>query len=476
VYQEQIMQIAQLLGGYTLGQADLLRRAMGKKKPEEMEKQRAIFMEGCSKNGIANEISNNLFDIMVQFAEYCFNKSHSQAYAFLTYQTAYLKTHYPVEYMTALLSSVSSEQDKVQGYIAECQAMGIDILPPDINVSGGDFTADGNTIRFGMSGVRNVGEQAVIEVVARREEGGPYKSIQDFIQRVDLRVVNKRALEALIKCGALLSLGVSRKQALENLDSLVDTAQRKQAQQSVGQISLFSIATGSDGTTQEDLMMQLRGDDSEFMERELQSMEHELLGFYVTSHPLQRVMNRLRWLTTHSMRDVKEAKDGSTVIIGGLASSIEKKLTKTNKMLAILHMEDLGGKMEVVIYGETLEKLPQEVLIPQSLLLIRGKVKKGDEGEVSVMANTVRRISDANLVNVFFKTQQSFTDLHRLKHILSLHKGEDPVLLHFPQGKRSQAILVGCQFWVNASSPELAAAIDAGFSPTAKVLVNRVQV
>ena len=476
VYQEQIMQIAQQLGGYTLGQADLLRRAMGKKKPEEMEKQRAIFMEGCAKNGVSNEISNNLFDIMVQFAEYCFNKSHSQAYAFLTYQTAYLKTHYPVEYMCALLSSVSSEQDKVQGYIAECQAMGIDILPPDINVSGADFTADGNTIRFGMSGVRNVGEAAVAEIVAKREGGELYKSIQDFIQRVDLRVVNKRALEALIKCGALLNLGVSRKQALENLDNLVDNAQRKQAQQSVGQISLFSIASSSDGGTQEDVMMALRGDDSEFMERELQSMEHELLGFYVTSHPLQRVMNRLRWLTTHAIREIKEAKDGSTVIIGGLASSVEKKLTKMNKMLAIIHMEDLGGKTEVVIYGETLEKMDASVLIPQSLLLIRGKVKKGDEGEVSILANSVRRISDANLVNVFFKTSQSFTDLHRLKHILSLHKGEDPVLLHFPQGKRSQAILVGCQFWVNASSPELAAAIDAGFSPTAKVLVNRVQV
>lgn len=476
VYQEQIMQIAQQLGGYTLGQADLLRRAMGKKKPEEMEKQRAIFMEGCAKNGVSNEISNQLFDIMVQFAEYCFNKSHSQAYAFLTYQTAYLKTHYPVEYMTALLSSVSGEQDKVQGYIAECQEMGIDILPPDINVSGKDFTADGNSIRFGMAGIRNVGEAAVEEIVAKRESGGKFSSIQDFISRIDLRIVNKRALEALIKCGACLGLGVSRKHALENLDNLVDMSQRRQAQQAVGQISLFAALSGGGDDAAQDATMQLRGDPAaEFNERELQQMEHELLSFYVTSHPLQNVANRLKWLTTHSLRNVREAKDGSTVIIGGLASSIEKKLTKQNKLLAIIHLEDLGGKIEVVVYGETLEKMDQSVLIPQSLILVRGKVKKGDE-DTSILANSVRRISDANLVNIFFKSEQSFTDLHRLKNILANYKGEDPVLLHFPQGRRSQAILVGCQFWVNATNVELQGAIDASFSPTAKVLVNRVQV
>jgi DNA polymerase-3 subunit alpha len=470
VYQEQIMQIAQQLGGYSLGQADLLRRAMGKKKPEEMEKQRQIFMDGCLKNGVNNDISNKLFDIMVSFAEYCFNKSHSQAYAFLTYQTAYLKTHFPVEYMCALLTSVSGEQDKVQGYIAECQSMGIDILPPDVNVSGPFFTADGNTIRFGLAAVRNVGEAAVDEIVAKRDLGGKFTSIHDFLNRIDLRLVNKRALEALIKCGACLSLEVTRKQALENLDNLVEMSQRKQSQQAVGQISLFSVASAE---TIEALQA-LKGDGSEFMERELQTMEHELLGFYVTSHPLKRVMNRLKYLTTHSMRDVREAKDGSTVIIGGLATSIEKKLTKQNKMLAIIHMEDLMGKIEVVVYGETLEKLPTDVLYAQNLILVRGKVKKGDE-DTSVLANGVRRIADANLVNVFFNKEQSFTDLHRLKSILSTHKGEDPVLLHFPQGKASQTILVGCQFWVSASQ-ELAQALSSNFETSAKVLMNRVQV
>jgi DNA polymerase III subunit alpha len=469
VYQEQIMQIAQQLGGYSLGQADLLRRAMGKKKPEEMEKQRQIFMDGCAKNGVDKNVANTLFDIMVQFAEYCFNKSHSQAYAFVTYQTAYLKTHYPVEYMTSLLTSVSGEQDKVQGYIAECQTMGIDILPPDINISGRDFTADGSSIRFGLCAVRNVGEAAVDEIVAKRESGGRFTTIQDFLSRIDMRVVNKRALEALIKCGACLSLGVSRKQALENLDSLVETSSRRQSQEAAGQISLFSIG----GSTM-DVVSQLRGDSTEYPEGELQIMEHELLGFYVTSHPLKRVANRLRWLTTHNLNEVREAKEGSSVIIGGLASSIEKKLTKQNKLLAILHLEDLVGKMDAVIYGELLEKMDPEVLLPQSLILVRGKVKKGDE-EISIIANSVRRISDAHLVNIFFEQEQSFTDLHRLKSILSSHKGDDPVLLHFPQGRTSQLILVGCQFWVSASD-DLRIAIDSGFSPGAKVRLNKVQV
>jgi DNA polymerase III subunit alpha len=471
VYQEQIMQVAQQLGGYSLGQADLLRRAMGKKKPEEMEKHRGIFIEGCAKNGVSEAVATQLFDIMVQFAEYCFNKSHSQAYAFVTYQTAYLKTHYPVEYMTALLSSVSGEQDKVQGYIAECQSMGIDILPPDINVSGKAFTADGNTIRFGMGAIRNVGENAVEEIITKREAGGKFTTIQDFVSRIDLRVCNKRALEALIKCGACLGLNVSRKQALENLDSLVENASRRQSQQAVGQISLFSM--GGDNSASTDMLMQLKGDAGEFMEAELQIMEHELLGFYVTSHPLQRVQNRLKLLTTHTIPDVKEAKDGSTVIIGGLATSIEKKLTKQNKLLAIIHIEDLWGKMEVVVYGEVYEKIA-DVLLPQSLILVRGKVKKGDE-DTSVLANSVRRIADAQLVNISFKTEQSFTDLHRLKNILASHKGEDPVLLHFPRGRDNHAILVGCQFWVNAS-PDLATAIDSQFSPGAKVWVNKVLV
>jgi len=470
VYQEQVMQIAQHLGGYSLGQADLLRRAMGKKKPEEMEKQREIFVSGCAKNAVSSEIANQLFDMMVQFAEYCFNKSHSQAYAMLTYQTAWLKTHHPVEYMTSLLSSVSGEQDKVQGYIAECQQMDIDILPPDVNVSGSDFTADGRAIRFGLSAVKNVGEAAVGEIVAQRESGGQFTSLPDFISRIDLRTVNKRTLEALIKCGACLNLNVSRKQALENLEGLVEFSSRRQMEEASGQISLFTIAPDSSPFTQ-----QLRGDTGEYVEAELQSMEHELLGFYITSHPLKRVVNRLRYLTTHPLKEMKDVSDGTTVIVGGLAAGIEKKLTKQNKLLCIIHMEDLSGKAEVVAYSELLDKLAPDVLLPQSLLLIKGKAKK-NEDDTSIMASSIRRISDASLVSIYFDQAQTFADLHRLKDLLNLYKGEDPVLIHFPQGKQNQAILVGSQFWVNAS-PEFSTIVTSNFSNNGvKVMVNRVLV
>lgn len=470
VYQEQVMRIAQQLGGYSLGQADLLRKAMGKKKPDEMEKQREIFVSGCSKNGVNFAIATQLFDVMVQFAEYCFNKSHSQAYAMLTYQTAYLKTHYPVEYMTALLSSVAGDQDKVQAYIAECQSMNIDILPPDVNVSGSDFTADRQSIRFGLSAVKNVGEAAVEEIVLRRKEGGSYKTFSDFIARIDLRTVNKRALEALIKCGAVGSLEITRKQALANLDMLVDSQSRRQSERDSGQISLFSLAQDKNI----EIEQPLSGDGSEFTEAELQTMEHELLGFYITSHPLKRVFHRLRFLTTHTLHEIAEQKDGTPVIVGGLATAIEKKLTRQNKLLAIVHLEDPTGKSEIVLYGELLEKLAGDILLPQSLLLVKGKVKGADE-DIAIIASSVRKISDASLVNIELSQEKSYTDLHRLKDLLVMHKGEDPVLLHFPRGAKSQTILVGSQFWVTATD-DFAHKVASSFDGSVKVNVRPVLV
>ncbi|HNA73810.1 MAG TPA: hypothetical protein PKW73_10745, partial [Candidatus Obscuribacter sp.] len=216
------------------------------------------------------------------------------------------------------------------------------------------------------------------------------------------------------------------------------------------------------------------GDASEFSEAEMQTMEHELLGFYVTSHPLKRVANRLRYLTTHSIKEMKEASDGTTVIVGGLANSIEKKLTKQNKLLCIVHLEDLTGKAEIVLYSEALEKVSSDVLVPQSLLLIKGKVKKNEE-QTSVMGSSIRRIADASMVDVVFTQTQSFADLHRLKDLLILHKGEDPVMLHFPQGQKSKAILVGAQFWVDATS-SLPAAIETNFQESIKIRVNKVRV
>jgi DNA polymerase III subunit alpha len=493
VYQEQVMQMAQQLAGYSMGQADLLRRAMGKKKPEEMETQRELFLGGCAKNSINTPIASRLFDMMVQFAEYCFNKSHSQAYAVLTYQTAYLKTLYPVEYMTALLSSVSGDQDKVQGYIAECQAMGIDVLPPDINVSGSDFTADGNAIRFGLAAVKNVGEAAVQHIVSVRSAGEPFNSIYDFLNRVDLRVINKRALDALIRSGACGSLRISRKQALESLDALVESATRRQQHLASGQMSLFgaiagetatagggnghglNIGTDTAGISISLYSGQLQPDTGEYPETELQTMEHELLGFYVTSHPLKRVQNRLRLLTTHNLKEAKELADGTNVVVGGLAVGIEKKLTRQNKVLYIIQLEDLHGKVEVVVYEEVANRVGPEVLKVRSLLLIKGKVKAGDE-TVSILANGIRKMSDAALVNVYLEKEQSFADLNQLKDILNACSGDDPVLLHFPKNDKNQMILIGSQYWVNASKGDLQAVLTKKLDRGVKVQISRVGV
>ncbi len=470
VYQEQVMQIAQVLGGYSLGQADLLRRAMGKKKPAEMEKQREMFVSGCTKNGVSQNVAEQLFTMMVQFAEYCFNRSHSQAYAMVTYQTAYLKTHYPVEYMTALLSSVSGDKDKVQSYIAECQTINIDILPPDVNVSGHDFTADGKAIRFGLSAIKNVGEAAINNIVSQRQENGEYKSIHDLLSRIDLRTVNKRALEALIKCGAFLSLGITRKQALENIERLVETHSRRQLEQSTGQISLFSMGASKGISLDQTLI----GDGTEYQESDLQSMEHELLGFYITSHPLKRVANRLRWLTTHTLKDIKDCSDGANVIVGGLITSSEKKLTKSNKIIGIFRLEDLASQIEAVAYSELLESLPTDILTPQSLVLVKAKVKK-TEDEVSLLASSIRPLSNASIVSIYFEQEQSYSQLQQLKAILSNWRGDDPVMLNFPNGKQNQTIIVGSQFWVNASE-ELKNNIHSILANRAKVMMNKVRV
>ncbi len=285
-----------------------------------------------------------------------------------------------------------------------------------------------------------------------------------------MRIVNKRALESLIKCGACLNLGITRKQALENLERLVDTMGRRQLEQSSGQISLFSLAANK-GFTMEQA---LTGDASEFGEQELQTMEHELLGFYITSHPLKRVANRLRWLTTHALKDLKECNDGTNVIAGGLISSCEKKLTKQNKLIGIFRIEDLAGQMEAVAYGELLESLPPDILATQSLVLVKGKIKKTDE-DTTLVASSIRKLADASIVSIYFNKEQSFSELQQLKTILSGWKGDDPVMLNFPCGKQNQTIIVGSQFWVKASD-ELKAAMDNVLANKAKVMLNKVRV
>ena len=294
LYQEQIMAIFQTLADYSLGGADMVRRMMGKKKLQQMAEQKSIFVDATAKKGMSSEAATKLFEQIESFAKYCFNKAHSSAYAFVAYQTAYLKAHYPVEFMCAMLTSVADKQEKTQQYILQCQAQGIEVLAPDINKSNSQFTPDGNNIRFGLASIKNVGE-AVIEQIEQERANKPFESFYDFCSRVDFKCLNKRTLESLIKAGAFSCIEKSRKQLLENIDSVVEFVQNAAKAKSSGQVSLFASLSGE---TQEELNIptfQMQGNpDDEFSDSQIQLFEKELMGIYVTSHPLGSIKNTLK--------------------------------------------------------------------------------------------------------------------------------------------------------------------------------------
>lgn len=447
VYQEQIMQIAQSLAGYTLGQADLLRRAMGKKKLDEMNKQRELFLNGAKKNNVDEKLANELFDTMTEFAAYCFNRSHSAAYAFLAYQTAYLKAHYPVEYMSCLLSSVSSNQDKIQQYIAECQKLGIEVLPPDVSKSGAHFTPDENNIRFGLCSVKNVGSGVVEEVVKNRQSE-EYKSFYDFLTKVELKQFNKRTLESLIKSGAFASIEKSRKQLFENLDAAISNAIRENEARANGQVSLFAAMA----TTQNQPVFQLSGTDEEFVDSEIQSFEKEYLGFYITSHPLSSIKDQLPFLTTHNISELKEIKEGALVTVCGLITSVRQLYTKSNKLLKVGIIEDLTGKVDFVAYSEVLDKFGSYIE-PESKVIFSGKIQhRGDEETIpNVIVNNVSKVENCNIVNVFLNPETKFEEIMALRDTLSNHKGSDPVIFNVKNNGSMLKILSSSSYWVQGN-------------------------
>lgn len=447
VYQEQIMQIAQTLSGYSLGQADILRRAMGKKKTEEMDKQRSIFLDGADKNDVDPKIANQLFDTMTEFAAYCFNRSHSAAYAFLAYQTAYLKAHHPVEYLSALLSSVSDNQDKIQLYISECLRMGIKVLAPDVNSSNADFTPDGQNIRFGLASIKNVGAGVVEMIEQERAESGKFESFYDFCSRVDLKCLNKRTLESLIKAGAFCSIEKSRKQLLDNLDSAISQAQRENEAKASGQINLFAALSPDDNQT----AFQLFGSDEEYSDSQVQAFEKEFLGFYVTSHPLSNIIDKLPFLTTHSVASLSELRENTHVTICGLISSIKLITTKNNKMIKVGVLEDLTGSTNFVVFSKILNEF-NSFLEQEAKIILTGKIQFRGEEDASLIVETVKSIDNTNIVDIFVPKNKKFEDIMILKDFLATHKGDDPLILNLKNGDNSLRILAGSHSWVKASN------------------------
>lgn len=448
VYQEQIMQIFQTLAGYSLGGADMVRRMMGKKKIEEMAKQKGLFIEGSGKNGMESKAATELFEQIEKFAEYCFNRSHSAAYALVAYQTAYLKAHYTVEYLSALLSSVANDQDKTQAYIEEALKYGIKVLPPDINKSYSEFTPDENNIRFGLASIKQVGEIVVESIIKEREENGPFESIYDFCKRVDSKCSNKRVMEGLIKAGAFSNIEKSRKQLLENLEYIVATANKETQARELGQGSLF------DGM--EDCaapQFALAGTDEEFEDKQLQTFEKEFLGFYVTSHPLSSIRDKLPFLMTHKISDLPEVPTDKMVTICGLITTVKQIPTKKDptKFLKFLTVEDLTGKIEIVCFSKKQIEY-DSILQSEQKVIISGKVSRRDEDNVSLVLETAKPVENSNILTLELLDEISYEELVALKDILTKYKGSDPVIIKVSSGDDDVKIISSSMFWVNSSN------------------------
>lgn len=468
VYQEQIMQIFQTLAGYSLGGADMVRRMMGKKKLDEMAKQKEKFIQGSGANGMSAKGATDLFEQIEKFAEYCFNRSHSAAYAFVAYQTAYLKTHYTIEYLSALLSSVSGDQDKTQAYIEEAQKYGIKVLPPDINKSYSDFTPDGECIRFGLASIKQVGEVVVNAIIEERELNGNFTSVYDFCKRVDSKCTNKRVMEGLIKAGAFINIEKSRKQLLDNLEYLVATANKEAKNREMGQGSLFDMLSGEDSVPD----FQLSGSDEEFDDKQLQLFEKEFLGFYVTSHPLSSIRDKLPFLMTHKIADLKEVPNEKLVTICGLITNTRTIPTKKDpsKFLKIIQIEDLSAKIEVVCFPKKFVEF-DSILQSESKVIISGKVQRKEEDTVSLILETAKPVDNSNIVTLELLQEISYEELVALKDVLFEYQGSDPVMVKVKDGENSTKILTSSIFWVSASN-ELTNKIHKNFEDKVKVSVK----
>ncbi|MFA7534454.1 MAG: DNA polymerase III subunit alpha [Desulfuromonadales bacterium] len=441
VYQEQVMQIAQVLGGYSLGGADLLRRAMGKKKPEEMAKQKAIFLEGAKNNRIDLKKAEAVFDLMAKFAEYGFNKSHSAAYALIAYQTAYLKAHYPVEFRAALLTEAMENTDKVIKNISEVRAMGIEVLPPDINASDRSFTVHDRSIRFGMGAVKGVGAAALESIIeVRREE--PFQSLHDFCERVDLRKVNKKVVEALVKCGAFDSLGGRRSQYMAILEDAMEMGQKMQREKAAGQASLF----GSDEiVSQNGNGYGKLPEIDEWTEKILLSSEKEALGFYITGHPLARHVETIRRFATCDTSGLPERTDKEEVKVCGIVAGMKELTTKKGDRMAFVTLEDLSGFIEMVIFPEVY-LASSELLKGEEPLLVTGTLDIGEESCKLLATEIVslNEIKERLTSKVHFRLTSPGLDepqLHALKGIMGKHRGNCEALLHLVVPNRSETIV-----------------------------------
>ena len=417
VYQEQVMQIVRDLAGYSLGRADLVRRAMGKKKLEVMAKEREIFIHGqldeqgniivpgCVRNGIEEQAANKIFDEMAEFAKYAFNKSHAAAYAVVSYRTAYLKAYYPTEFMAAMLNSFLGNLDKIPDYIEECKRLGIQILKPDINKSNTRFTVDKKQIRFGLGSIKNVGTAAVDEIVKERNENGDFKDFSDFCERIAQLQVNKKCVESLIKAGAFDGFGQTRKTLMASFETIIDTISDSSKKSFAGQVSMFDLGGSSNSQEIKYNYTILE----EFTQKEMLFMEKEMLGIYISGHPLENMRKQIEAKTNISsselrqlnqteeieegVKEIPDLQDGKQVTIAGIITSVKKKYTKNNTIMAFVTIEDLHGQAEIIVFDSCYQNA-SSLLINDSIVLIEGRLSVREDDEPKIVARSIKEFAE----------------------------------------------------------------------------------
>ena len=474
VYQEQVMAIAQKVANYTLGEADLLRRAMGKKKKAELDKQYATFHDGMISNGYSEGAIKALWDILLPFSDYAFNKAHTAAYGLVSYWTAYLKAHYPQEYMAALLTSVGDNKDKLALYLNECRAMGITVLAPDVNESTLTFAPVGDDIRFGMGAIRNVGANVVEGMIAAREEKGRYESFNDFLKKVPLQVCNKRTIESLIKAGAFDDLGHTRRSLSLIHEAAVDAAVAVKRKEAAGQFDLFG-SLGMDDALGDELTVTIP-DVPEWDRREKLNFERDMLGLYVSDHPLRGLERALSDAASHSVHDIigedSHVRDGETVTVAGMLTGVSRRIAKSSgNQYASVELEDPSGATITVMFFSRAYETMGAALADDLICSIRGRVQRRDDGSVNMSAQELQilEISDdgraAPITIVVPEYLVTEANLKELKETLRDHKGTADVRMLIRTRDKEQLVLLDASVRVEPN-PSLFGEIKTIFGPS----------
>ncbi|MSX33282.1 MAG: DNA polymerase III subunit alpha, partial [Actinobacteria bacterium] len=451
IYQEQLMRVSQRLAGYSLAEADNLRKATGKKDRELIAKERAKFVDGCETQGYGREFGERMFDIIEPFADYSFNKSHSVGYGFVAYQTAFLKANYTNEYLAALLTTVKGDKDKSAIYLNECRQLKIPVLVPDVNHSSMDFSVSDDSIRFGLSAVRNVGEGVVGLIIEAREVGGDFVDFYDFCERVDPSALNKRTIESLAKAGAFDALGHSRQGLGLVSDQIIDQAVIRRKERDAGIMSLFGDSVvESDGSSDFNRMPIPEG---EYSKTQLLAFEKEMLGLYVSDHPLMGAQSALSRFTDSTLSELKEGREGDMRTVGGVVTALNRKHTKRGDLMATFVLEDLASAVEVFVFPKTMAQ-HGSLLEEDAIICVKGRLDMRED-QAKIIAMEIMRpelmIDGGPPLRIKIKPHQLDEVKSRmLTEILNQHPGESPVFLHLDQPSKTTVMRLGDEFLVDA--------------------------